>query len=87
MTFLIDIKYEVLLRSINGVNKQIAKRRDYVNVVTSQVRKNQYFPNQIKKALTLRKEFDRLKIIRNELWMIILKSEISELIISSPTKK
>lgn len=80
MTHLVDIKYKLFLDSINGINIEISKRRNYINSAMSHVRKGNYYANMIKKSLEYDKELSKLKVIRNELWIIIMMKEINELI-------
>lgn len=78
---------KVFMDSIRGLNNEIGRRRNELNWIKWFFEKGQdtwriprSYKSKVNRALLINKEIIKLKIIRDQLWILVLQNETRELI-------
>ncbi|HZI23618.1 MAG TPA: hypothetical protein VFD46_00990 [Chryseolinea sp.] len=73
------IKYTTYMDSISGINQEIIQKNNYISLVKRLAGKGEQTREMEIKALRTYKEVRKLKVIRAQLWVIVMVNEIKEL--------
>jgi len=65
--------------SISGINQEIIQKNNYISLVKRLAGKGEQTREMEIKALRTYKEVRKLKVIRAQLWVIVMVNEIKEL--------